>query len=92
MNQGTMEPASDSSCRSVGGPTEAASQRFENAWKGAESATRYVIPGVADINNGFASWRSDIRLFNPATTAVTATLTYFPQPGRFCIGHNGVYR
>ncbi|HEV7429259.1 MAG TPA: hypothetical protein VGQ46_23140 [Thermoanaerobaculia bacterium] len=49
--------------------------------KGAESATRYVIPGVADINNGFASWRSDIRLFNPTTAAVTATLTYFPQPG-----------
>jgi hypothetical protein len=49
--------------------------------KGAESATRYVIPGVADINNGFASWRSDIRLFNPATTPVTATLAYFPQPG-----------
>jgi hypothetical protein len=49
--------------------------------KGAESATRYVIPGVADINNGVASWRSDIRLFNPATTSVTATLTYFPQPG-----------
>jgi hypothetical protein len=49
--------------------------------KGAESATRYVIPGVADINNGVASWRSDLRLFNPATTSVTATLTYFPQPG-----------
>ncbi len=49
--------------------------------KGAESATRYVIPGVADINNGFASWRSDIRFFNPTTTSVTATLTYFPQPG-----------
>ena len=49
--------------------------------KGAESATRYVIPGVADINNGIASWRSDIRLFNPGTTQVTATLTYFPLPG-----------
>ena len=49
--------------------------------KGAESATRYVIPGVADINNGLASWRSDIRLFNPTTTSVTATLAYFPQPG-----------
>jgi hypothetical protein len=49
--------------------------------KGGESATRYVIPGVADINNGFASWRSDIRLFNPASAPVTATLTYFPQPG-----------
>ncbi|HXH42100.1 MAG TPA: hypothetical protein VNN08_25980 [Thermoanaerobaculia bacterium] len=49
--------------------------------KGSESATRYVIPGVADINNGIASWRSDIRLFNPTSAAVTATLTYFPQPG-----------
>ena len=49
--------------------------------KGAESATRYVIPGVADINNGIASWRSDIRLFNPTSSPVTATLTYFPQPG-----------
>jgi hypothetical protein len=49
--------------------------------KGGQSATRYVIPGVADINNGVASWRSDIRLFNPTTSSVTATLTYFPQPG-----------
>jgi hypothetical protein len=49
--------------------------------KGAESATRYVIPGVADINNGFASWRTDIRLFNPGTSQVTATLAYSPQPG-----------
>ena len=49
--------------------------------KGAESATRYVIPGVADINNGVASWRSDLRFFNPAATSVTATLAYFPQPG-----------
>lgn len=49
--------------------------------KASESATRYVIPGVADINNGIASWRSDIRLFNPGTTPVTATLNYFPQPG-----------
>ena len=48
--------------------------------KGAESSTRYVIPGVADINNGIASWRSDIRLFNPGTTQVTATLAYSPQP------------
>ena len=49
--------------------------------KGGESATRYVIPGVSDINNGFASWRSDIRLFNPGTAPVTATLAYYPQPG-----------
>jgi DNA-binding beta-propeller fold protein YncE len=25
-------------------------------------------------------------------TATGTGLTYFPQPGRFCIGHNGVYR
>jgi hypothetical protein len=49
--------------------------------KGLVTATRYTIPGVADLNNGFASWRSDIRLFNPGATPVTATLSYYPQGG-----------
>ncbi|MEA2236102.1 MAG: hypothetical protein QOC81_826 [Thermoanaerobaculia bacterium] len=48
--------------------------------KGAESATRYVIPGVAGFD-GLANFRSDIRLFNPGTAPVTATLTYSPLPG-----------
>jgi hypothetical protein len=49
--------------------------------KGAATASRYTIPGVADLNNGFASWRSDIRIFNPGATAAEATLTYYPQGG-----------
>ena len=49
--------------------------------KGAITSSRYVIPGVADINSPFAKWRSDIRVFNSGTSDVTATLTYFPQPG-----------
>jgi hypothetical protein len=49
--------------------------------KGALTAQRYTIPGVADLNNGFASWRSDIRIFNPASTAADVTLAYYPQGG-----------
>jgi hypothetical protein len=49
--------------------------------KGALSSSRYVIPGVADLNSPFQAWRSDIRIFNSGASDVTATLTYFPQPG-----------
>ena len=49
--------------------------------KGGVSSARYVIPGVADLNSPFYSWRSDIRIFNSGTSDVTATLTYFPQTG-----------
>jgi hypothetical protein len=49
--------------------------------KGAVSASRFVIPGVADLNSPFYSWRSDIRVFNSGTSDVTATLTYYPQTG-----------
>ncbi|MEK6372258.1 MAG: hypothetical protein AABO58_06140 [Acidobacteriota bacterium] len=49
--------------------------------KGALSSSRYVIPGVADLNSPFAAWRSDIRIFNSGAADVTATLAYFPQPG-----------
>jgi len=44
-------------------------------------ATKWVIPGVADLSNGAANWRSDVRLFNAGTDAVNATLTYVPQGG-----------
>src|SRR5712691_11081731 len=47
--------------------------------KGAVTANRYTIPGVADLNNGFASWRTDMRLFNSGASSTTATLTYYPQ-------------
>jgi hypothetical protein len=49
--------------------------------KGATTSSRYVIPGVADLNSPFYSWRSDIRVFNSSTSDLTATLTYFPQTG-----------
>ncbi len=43
--------------------------------------TTYVVPGVANLNNGFASWRTDLRLFNASSSAVDATLTYYSQGG-----------
>ncbi|MEA2569847.1 MAG: hypothetical protein QOI24_1848 [Acidobacteriota bacterium] len=42
-------------------------------------ADRYVLPGVADLNTGFASWRTDARIFNASTTPQAATLTFYPQ-------------
>jgi hypothetical protein len=44
-----------------------------------QSASRFILPGIADLNNGFASWRSDVRLFNGGTTSADATLTFYPQ-------------
>lgn len=41
-------------------------------------SNRYVIPGVADITNSLASWRSDIRLFNASSTPQSTTLTFVP--------------
>ena len=49
--------------------------------KGSISASRYTVPGIADINNGLASWRSDMRIFNGGANTVTVTLAYVPQPG-----------
>ena len=48
---------------------------------GLLSATKWVIPGVADLNNGLANWRSDVRLFNAGSTSVSAELTYVAQGG-----------
>ena len=45
----------------------------------AQGSTRYVIPGVAALNTGFANWQSDVRVFNPGAAAVTTTVTYYPQ-------------
>src|SRR5439155_2307605 len=41
-------------------------------------ANHYVLPGVAALNNGFANWRTDMRVFNSSDTAQAATLTYYP--------------
>ncbi len=46
---------------------------------GAVSSDRYVLPGVADLNTGSASWRTDMRVFNGGSTPQTATLTFHPQ-------------
>lgn len=49
--------------------------------KSSASSTRYVIPGVADLNTGIANWRTDVRLFNSGSSPVTATMSYSPQAG-----------
>jgi hypothetical protein len=49
----------------------------------ATGSNRYVIAGVADLVNPFATWRSDLRMFNAGAGAQSATLTFFPlgNPG-----------
>jgi uncharacterized repeat protein (TIGR01451 family) len=47
----------------------------------ATAASKYVIPGVADLNNGFSNWQTDVRLFNPSANIVKATLTFYSQNG-----------
>jgi hypothetical protein len=44
-------------------------------------ASRYVLPGVADLNNAQASWRSDVRIFNSGAAPQLATLTLYPLGG-----------
>ncbi len=47
--------------------------------KGAVTSNRYVVPGVAYINTGFAFWVTDLRIFNGGSTSTPATLTFYPQ-------------
>ena len=42
-------------------------------------SSRYVLPGVADLNNGAANFHSDVRILNGGTTPESVTLTYFPR-------------
>ncbi|HYU27386.1 MAG TPA: hypothetical protein VEO74_19395, partial [Thermoanaerobaculia bacterium] len=45
-------------------------------------AAKYVLPGIADLNNGIANWRSDVRIYNPSSSAtVNATATFYPLGG-----------
>ncbi|HEX9982410.1 MAG TPA: hypothetical protein VGF69_04025 [Thermoanaerobaculia bacterium] len=48
---------------------------------GLATAKHWVLPGVADLNNTLASWRTDMRIFNSGLASQTATLTFFPQNG-----------
>ncbi|HXH94775.1 MAG TPA: hypothetical protein VNN25_24590, partial [Thermoanaerobaculia bacterium] len=41
----------------------------------------YVLPGVADLSNGSANWRSDLRVFNAGTDPQYVTMTLYPQTG-----------
>jgi hypothetical protein len=43
------------------------------------SATRYIVPGIADLNNGAANFHSDLRIFNGGSSLAHVTLTYYPQ-------------
>jgi hypothetical protein len=45
--------------------------------KGAITSNRYVVPGTAFANTGFAFWVTDMRIFN-AGAATPATLTFYP--------------
>jgi hypothetical protein len=46
---------------------------------GQTLSNHYVIPGVADLNTGFASWRTDARVFNSGATAQALTLIFYPE-------------
>jgi hypothetical protein len=46
------------------------------------AAQHYVLPGVAELDNGSASnFHTDMRIYNAGFQAVTAALSYFPQAG-----------
>ncbi len=41
-------------------------------------ATKFVLPGVANLDNPVAHWRTDMRVFNYGNSSQPATLTFFP--------------
>ncbi|HYK01729.1 MAG TPA: hypothetical protein VE974_08235 [Thermoanaerobaculia bacterium] len=43
--------------------------------------SKWVMPGVADIDNGTANWQTDMRVFNGGTEDVTATFSFYSQNG-----------
>jgi hypothetical protein len=43
------------------------------------SANRYVLPGMAELNNGANNFHSDVRIYNAGTSDVTVNLTYYPM-------------
>jgi hypothetical protein len=47
--------------------------------KGAITADRYVVPGVAYIQSESVFWVTDLRVFNAGTASTPATLTFYPQ-------------
>ncbi|HVS31861.1 MAG TPA: hypothetical protein VMS98_10425, partial [Thermoanaerobaculia bacterium] len=60
----------------------------------AISSTRYILPGVADLNNGANNFHSDVRIYNGGGGDVVANLTYYPisNPGGAVQGQPVVIR
>jgi uncharacterized repeat protein (TIGR01451 family) len=44
-------------------------------------ATKWVVPGVADLATGFANWQTDLRVFNAGTEDVEASVAFYSQNG-----------
>jgi hypothetical protein len=47
--------------------------------KAVEAKSKLVVPGVADLDNGVASWRTDVRLYNAGDASESVTLSYYEQ-------------
>ncbi|HEY6210746.1 MAG TPA: hypothetical protein VIW45_00610, partial [Vicinamibacterales bacterium] len=47
--------------------------------KNAVNTNRYIVPGMAHKDLGFAFWVSDLRIFNGGTAQVPATLTFYAE-------------
>jgi hypothetical protein len=47
--------------------------------KGAVTADRYVVPGVAYIQSDSVFWVTDLRVFNAGAAETAATITFYPQ-------------
>jgi len=45
----------------------------------ATGTTRFIVPGIADLSGGNATWRSDVRIFNGSNAPATVTLTFYPN-------------
>ncbi|MGK2859050.1 MAG: hypothetical protein ACSLFQ_17765 [Thermoanaerobaculia bacterium] len=50
------------------------------------NASKYVLGGIADLVNGDANWRSDVRFFNGGATAQSADLFFYPQGSTTPVG------
>lgn len=42
-------------------------------------ANKYVVPGVAELNNGSANFHTDMRIYNASAVDVPVTLNYYQQ-------------
>jgi uncharacterized repeat protein (TIGR01451 family) len=45
------------------------------------NATKWVMPGVADLVSGFANWQTDMRLFNAGRSDADVTMSFYSQGG-----------